>query len=152
VAISKKSVTSGTNTGTTATVSVTTSETPSATAVGDLVLVFHLNDFYTTTTMGTPTATGSPTLTAITGGSADGGSNLGHINGWWYVANTAGAQTITVTETGAHDEEKVSSFTCWAARTPPPPSTTPRTHPGCPQHRTWRRPLHRQPRMPLSSP
>jgi hypothetical protein len=106
VAISKKSVTSGTNTGTTATVSVTTSETPSATAVGDLVVVFHLNDFYTTTTMGTPTATGSPTLTAITGGSADGGSNLGHINGWWYVANTAGAQTITVTETGAHDEEK----------------------------------------------
>jgi hypothetical protein len=106
VAIAKKSVTNGTNTGTTATVSVTTSETPSATAVGDLVLVFHSNDFYTTTTMGTPTATGSPTLFAITGGSADGGANLGHINGWWYVANTAGAQTISVTETGTHDEEK----------------------------------------------
>jgi hypothetical protein len=118
VAIVKKSVAVGTDTGVSATVSVTTAET-TATSVGDLVVVFHGNDFYTTTTMGTPTATGSPTMNAIT--TADGGSNLAHINGWWYVANTGGAQTISATETGTHDDEKaITAYVLGGADTTTP--------------------------------
>jgi hypothetical protein len=85
-----------------------TSESPSATLIGDLVVVLYGNDFYTLANMGVPTATGTPTMNAITGTGlpADGGSNLAHTLGYWYVANTAGAQTISATETGSHDEEK----------------------------------------------
>lgn len=56
--------------------------------------------------MPTPTATGSPTLTAITNGTADLGANQGHAKSYTYVVNTGGAQTVTVTETGSADEEK----------------------------------------------
>lgn len=104
MAIGISSVTVGTNTGSTATVSVTTSESPVTTKSGDLVVVVHGNDYYDLTNMATPTATGSPTLTSI--GSADGGSLQGHIKAWWYKANTAGAQTISDTETGGAGEEK----------------------------------------------
>jgi hypothetical protein len=106
VAISIKSVTVGT--ATPGQVAVTTSETPAATAAGDIVVVFHGNNFYAATNMVAPTATGSPTMTAITGTGlpADGGTNLAHIKPYWYQANTAGAQTISETETGTHDEEK----------------------------------------------
>lgn len=101
----KKSATGNTS-GTAAQPTVTTSETPFPTLVGDLVVVLHLNDFYALSAMPTPVATGSPTMNAITGATLDLGSSSGHIKGWWYVANTAGAQTITATETGLHDEEK----------------------------------------------
>jgi hypothetical protein len=104
VAIAISSITTATNDGTSATISVTTSESPTATQVGDFVVVVHSNDFYTLAAMPTPTATGSPTLTNIV--DADGGTNQGHIRCWWYRANTGGAQTVSVTETGAHDEEK----------------------------------------------
>lgn len=104
MAITIKSVTVGTDTGASATVSVTTSETPSATSVGDLVVVVYGNDYYTTAEMGTPTATGSPTLTAAV--TADAGNLSAHLKSYTYVANTAGAQTISATETGLHDEEK----------------------------------------------
>jgi hypothetical protein len=98
------SVTSNTNNGGSATISVTTSESPATTQVGDLVIVVHGNNFYALSNMPTPTATGSPTLLNIV--DADGGTNFGHLRCWWYVANTSGAQTVSVTETGAHDEEK----------------------------------------------
>jgi hypothetical protein len=104
VAVSIKSITSATNATTAATFTCTTSESPSVTSVGDLVVVLHSNDFYALTNMSTPSATGSPTMNSI--GSVDGGANLGHVKAWWYVANTAGAQTVTATETGTHDEEK----------------------------------------------
>lgn len=87
-------------------VTLTTSESPSATAIGDRVFIVNGNNFYGLANMGTPTATGSPTMNAITNAVADGGANLAHVKGWWYVVNTAGAQTINVTETGTHDEEK----------------------------------------------
>jgi hypothetical protein len=110
MSIAIKSLTTGTNTGTTATVSVTTSESPSATASGDLVIVFYSNDFYALSNMPTPltSVTGSPTVTEVTSGTVpvDAGSNEAHMRVFWYVANTAGAQTITATETGTHDEEK----------------------------------------------
>lgn len=108
MAIAIKSVTVGTNNGSSATVSVTTSESPSATSSGDLVVIFHCNNFYLFSNMpNTPSATGSPTMNAITNGTADAGSNGAHIKSYWYVANTGGAQTVSVAETGAHDEEKL---------------------------------------------
>lgn len=103
MAISIKSVAVGTTDGSSTTVSVTSAETI-ATAVGDLVVVIHANNFFTLSTMGTPSATGSPTLTHIA--DSDGGTNNAHVKTWWYVANTAGAQTISVTETGTANEEK----------------------------------------------
>ena len=55
-------------------VSVTTSEAPSATASGDVVVVIHGNDYYALTNMATPTATGSPTMNSIV--NADGGTEV----------------------------------------------------------------------------
>lgn len=107
MAIDLRSVTAGINDGSSKTVSVTTSESPSATRVGDLVVVIHSNDYFTASAMPTPTATGAPTLSAITGGSVDGGSNNPHIKSYTYVANTAGAQVVSTTETGLADEEKM---------------------------------------------
>jgi hypothetical protein len=104
VAVSIKSITSAANATAAATFTCTTSETPAVTLVGDLVVVLHSNDFYALTNMSTPSATGSPTMNSI--GSVDGGSNEGHTTAWWYLANTGGAQTVTATETGVHDEEK----------------------------------------------
>lgn len=103
MAITIRSVTVGTDTGATASVAATT---PGTTQVGDLLVIAHSNDFYALTNMPTPTCTGSPTLTAITNGTADGGTNEGHIKTYTAVANTSGANTVTVTETGTHDEEK----------------------------------------------
>lgn len=107
MAISIKSITPGGQATSSATVTCTTDETPSATAIGDLVIVFYVNDFYDATNMGTPSATGTPTMNAITNAAQDSGTNELHSKGHWYVANTGGAQTISATETGTHDEEKL---------------------------------------------
>jgi hypothetical protein len=121
VAIAISSITSGTDTGASATVSVTTSESPTTTKVGDLVVVVYANDFYALSNMGTPSATGTPTMNAIAGATGDGGSNEAHIKAWWYVANTAGAQTVSATETGAHDEEKsITAYVLTGADTTTP--------------------------------
>lgn len=103
--VSIKSSTVAANNSGTASWTVVTAETI-ATAVGDVVVVVHCNNYYLYSNMSTPTATGSPTMNAIAGASADGGTDTAHIKSWWYVANTAGAQTITAAETGAHDEER----------------------------------------------
>lgn len=89
--------------GTTATISLTTA---TAAQSGDLVVVAHANDFFTLATMQTPVATGTPTMHPIPGATVDGGTGHVHIKAYWYVANTAGAQTISVTETGQADEDK----------------------------------------------
>lgn len=104
MAIAIRSITTNTNSGSSTTIAVTTSESPSATQVGDLVIVVHANDYFTLADMPTPTATGSPTLTSIV--NADAGSLTAHIKTWYYYANTAGAQTVSVTESGLADEEK----------------------------------------------
>lgn len=104
--ISFRSITTATDTGVSATVSVTTSESPQATQIGDLVLFFYDNDFYAIANMGTPSVTGSPTLNAIAAATADDTAAGSHSKAFWYVANTAGAQTISATETGTHDEDK----------------------------------------------
>lgn len=126
MAISLKSITTAAVSSTAATFTCTTSESPSATQVGDLVIVLHSNDFYALTNMSTPAATGSPTMNSI--GSVDGGTNQGHTKAWWYVANTAGAQTITATETGTHDEEKtLAVLVLGGADTASPIDGTPQT-------------------------
>lgn len=104
MAVSISSITTNTNDGSSATISVTTSESPAVTNVGDLVIVIHGNDYYTLADMPTPTATGSPVFTSIV--NADAGSLTAHIKSWYYIANTGGAQTVSVAETGVHDEEK----------------------------------------------
>lgn len=104
--ITPSSVTLGTNNGSTATVSVTTSESPTATQVGDLVVIFHSNDFYAISNMIKPTVTGGITPTDITNATADGGASASHVKAYLYVTNTSGAQTISSTHTGTHDEDK----------------------------------------------
>jgi hypothetical protein len=101
-----KSITTSVTTA--ATITATTPSTGMVAAIGDLALVIHDNDFYLLSNMPTPTATGSPTFSPITSATlpADGGTNFGHLKFYTYVVNTAGAQTVQVTETGAADEEK----------------------------------------------
>lgn len=74
---------------------------------GDVLLIIHCNDFYALTNMPTPTVGGSTTgVTAVTGGTADAGSNLAHIKSYTYVVGSSGDLTVAVTETGSADEEK----------------------------------------------
>ena len=84
--------------------------TGAGTAVGDLLIIAHLNDFYALSNISAPSCTGSPTMNAITNGVADGGTNEAHIKTYWCVVNTAGANTVTFTETGTHDEEKAGAI------------------------------------------
>lgn len=121
MALSVKSVGSGSNDGSSATVSATSAET-TATAVGDLVLVFHGNDYYAESTMSTPTATGSPTLTKQL--SSDTTTNNAHLRVWWYVANTAGAQTVSVTETSGGEEKAIAVMVIGGADTTTPFDTS----------------------------
>lgn len=74
---------------------------------GDLLVIIHCNDYYALTNMPTPTVGGSTTgVTAITGASADAGTNLAHAKGYSYVVGSTGDLTVAVTETGTGDEEK----------------------------------------------
>src|SRR5262245_12997202 len=102
MAIAIRSVTATLGSGASSTVAATT---PSDTQTGDLLVFFHGNDFYTVAQMPIPTVTGSPTVNSIA--TADGGTNHAHVKAYWAVANTNGANTVTVTEDApAGDEEK----------------------------------------------
>lgn len=114
MAIVLRSVTVATNTGSSPTIAATTPSAGDPAQVGDVVLVVHGNDFYALTAMPSPTATGSPTLTLVPSGTADGGTGEGHIKPYTYVVNTGGAQTVSVTETGTADEEKDLAVWVWA--------------------------------------
>lgn len=75
---------------------------------GDRLIIFHGNDFYALSNMGTPTASGGAgTVTAITGATADAGSNLAHCKGWYADIASTGDVTVTAVETGAADEDKI---------------------------------------------
>lgn len=93
----------GTDSGVTPTVAATTDASPLA---GDLALIIHCNDFYALSNMPAPTGTNLSALTAIPGATADGGANLAHIKCYWATVSANGAASASVTETGAHDEEK----------------------------------------------
>jgi hypothetical protein len=74
---------------------------------GDVLLIIHHNDFYTTSTMPTPTVGGSSSgVTAVTGGTADAGTDQAHAKSFTYVVGSTGDLTVAVTETGSADEEK----------------------------------------------
>src|SRR4051812_159135 len=62
------------------------------TAVGDLLLIFHGNDFYTAA--GLPTPTSSQALSGLTlRGTADQGASQAHVKFWTAVTTVAGTQT-----------------------------------------------------------
>lgn len=104
--ISIKSVTLGVVAFPTTTGTVTTSETPSATQVGDLVVVINSGNWDALADMSTPTATGSPTVIAVSGGAADGGQDLAHVKSYTYIANTDGAQVINAAYSGSGFSDK----------------------------------------------
>jgi hypothetical protein len=73
---------------------------------GDLLLIFHGNDFYGLANMPTPTVGGTTTgVTAVT--TADAGSNSAHVKAYTYQVSSSGDLTVSVTETGSGDEDKV---------------------------------------------
>ena len=107
MAITIRSVTVGTNTGSSSTVAAVTPAVGGGAAVaGDVLLIIHSNSFYALSNMPTPTVVPSLTVTAVTGGVGDGGTNEGHIKCYTAVAGVGGAHTVSVTETGSADEEK----------------------------------------------
>jgi hypothetical protein len=70
-------------------------------------VIIHGNDFYAATAMPTPTVGGSTSgVAAISGGSADAGTNHGHVKSYTYPVGSAGDLTVSVTETGSGDEDK----------------------------------------------
>lgn len=93
---------------------ITTSNPISATLTGtrqpqsgDLLLIIHGNDFYALSNMPTPTVGGSTSgVNPVSGGSADAGTNHGHIKAYTYVVGSTGDLTVSVTETGVGDEDK----------------------------------------------
>lgn len=100
--------------GTTPATTITTSNPMSLTLTGarqpnagDVLLIIHGNDFYALSNMPTPTVGGSTTgVNAVSGGSSDAGTNHGHIKAYTYVVGSTGDLTVSVTETGAGDEDK----------------------------------------------
>ena len=74
---------------------------------GDVLLIIHCNGYFNFSNMPTPTVAGSTTgVTAVTGGSADGGANTAHVKSYTYAVGSTGDLTVAVTETGTADEEK----------------------------------------------
>lgn len=75
---------------------------------GDLLVIFHGNDYYALSNMPTPTVGGSTSgVNAVSGGTADGGSFFAHAKAYTYAVGSTGDLTVSVTETGSGDEEKV---------------------------------------------
>jgi hypothetical protein len=104
VAISIVEVVFAVNNGSSPTIAVTTSGAPQ---VGDLLVVIHGNDFFDITNMVLPTvAPGAPTVDPITDGTADKGVNNAHVKSYTAYVNTAGAQTVSTTESGSGGEDK----------------------------------------------
>lgn len=74
---------------------------------GDQLVIICCNDFYALSNITTPTVGGSTTgVTAITGASADGGTNNAHAKAFIYSVASTGDLTVAQTETGTTDEDK----------------------------------------------
>jgi hypothetical protein len=102
-----RSVTVGTNNGSSPTVAATTPSEGDVAQAGDTLLVIHCNDFYAFANMGTPAVSpGSPELSPVPNGSADSGDTGAHIRSYTATVATSGAQTVSVTEAAPGDEEK----------------------------------------------
>lgn len=75
---------------------------------GDVLIIIHGNDYYDITNLVTPTVGGSTSgVTAITGATVDAGSLTSHAKCWYYIVGSTGDLTVSETETGAGDEEKL---------------------------------------------
>lgn len=75
---------------------------------GDVLLIVHANNFYDLSNMATPTVGGSSTgVTAITNGTADGGTGAAHAKSYTYVVGSTGDLAVAVDETGTADEDKL---------------------------------------------
>jgi hypothetical protein len=93
-----------TSTGNPISLTLTGARQPSA---GDVLLIIHSNDFYAATNMPTPTVGGSTSgVNAVSGGSADAGTNHAHIKAYTFNVGSTGDLTVSVTETGSADEDK----------------------------------------------
>ncbi|MGR6922555.1 hypothetical protein ACU635_50590 [[Actinomadura] parvosata] len=102
-----RSVTAGTNNGSSPTVTATTPSEGDVAQAGDVLLIIHGNDFYEFANMGTPEVSpGSPTLTPVPNGSADSGATGAHIRSYTATVASGGAQTVSVTESAPGDEDK----------------------------------------------
>lgn len=67
---------------------------PASTAVGDLVVLIHSNDYYTLAALATPTGTAVTTWVQKTDATYDGGSNANHVKVWTGAVTTGGASTV----------------------------------------------------------
>jgi hypothetical protein len=106
IAIRGSTPATATDNGGSATVSLTLSGARQP-QVNDILLIIHCNDFYAASNMPTPTVGGSTAgVTAITNGTADAGTNGAHAKAYWWLNSGAADRTVSVTETGSHDEEK----------------------------------------------
>jgi len=102
MAVGIRTVATGTNDGSSATVSATTNTTPVS---GDLVIAISHSNYYALSNMGAPSG-GPSTWTEITDAQADGGTNLAHIRVYRGVLGASGAFTTSCTYTGSTDNEK----------------------------------------------
>lgn len=75
---------------------------------GDLIVVFHGNDYYALSNMNVPTVGGTP-MTPVVNGSADAGNPNAHVIAYVFPVAVSGDVVVQATETGAHDEDKVMS-------------------------------------------
>ena len=98
-----RSPTTSSDTSPTAAVTLSGTRQP---VTGDVLHIVHKNDFYALSNMPTPTVAGSTTgVTSIV--NADAGTNSGHIKTYYFVVTSGGVDvTVSVTETGTHDEDK----------------------------------------------
>ena len=72
------------------------------TAIGDVLLIFHGNDFFAASGMTTPTS--SQTLSGMTlRATADPGTNEAHFKFWTAVVTVAGTQTVTTNNVGGEE-------------------------------------------------
>ncbi|HEX5525152.1 MAG TPA: hypothetical protein VFX53_17035 [Pedococcus sp.] len=102
MAVGIRTTQTNTNNGGSPTTSVTTDASPQ---VGDVAIAIHANDYYPATNM--PAPTGGPGGWAeVVAARADAGDTGAHIKIWWAVVASAGAMTVSVTETGDANEEK----------------------------------------------
>ncbi|MEU4578931.1 hypothetical protein [Nonomuraea sp. NPDC023979] len=102
-----RSVTVQPNDGSSPTITAVTPDDATAAQVGDTLLIIHCNDFYAFANMATPTVLpGSPAVLPVPDGAADAGDAGAHIRSYTATVATAGAQTVSVTETGDANEEK----------------------------------------------
>jgi hypothetical protein len=117
-----RSVTTANNSGNTPyTTTVISFESPSTTRVGDLVLIVAGNNYYGTAEIASVVATGSPTINTIfnfsMGAAATGNASVA---GFWYIANTAGAQTVVISGSPGTDSKSGTLYVLGGAHATAP--------------------------------